>query len=83
MKYKIVFAEQSVKDLKKIDVNVKKRILDKVLKFSKSPLEHAVKLINSSLGEYRFRVGDYRVIFDVRGDTILVLRIGHRREIYR
>jgi mRNA interferase RelE/StbE len=35
------------------------------------------------LGEYRFRIGDYRVIFDIEGNEIVVLRVGHRREIYK
>ncbi len=38
---------------------------------------------NSSLGSYRFRIGDFRVIFDIEKDEIVVLRVGHRREIYR
>jgi mRNA interferase RelE/StbE len=35
------------------------------------------------LGPYRFRIGDYRVIFDLVDDEIVVLRVGHRREIYK
>ena len=36
-------------------------------------------------GEYRIRVGDYRIVYDIQDDelVILVLRIGHRREVYR
>jgi mRNA interferase RelE/StbE len=37
----------------------------------------------TDLGSYRFRIGDYRVIFDVEGANLIVLRVGHRREIYR
>ncbi len=40
-------------------------------------------MTDSSLGSYRFRVGDYRVIFDLEGEEIVVLRVGHRKEIYR
>jgi mRNA interferase RelE/StbE len=35
------------------------------------------------LFSYRFRVGEYRVIFDLEGDDIVVLRVGHGRQIYR
>jgi mRNA interferase RelE/StbE len=35
------------------------------------------------LGAYRFRIGDYRVVFDLEGDEIVILRVGHRRDIYR
>jgi len=36
-----------------------------------------------ALGSWRFRVGDYRVVFDIEGKKIIVLRVGHRREVYR
>lgn len=47
------------------------------------PMSHSVKLIDQELGQYRYRIGDYRVIFDIVGEDIVILRIGHRREIYR
>ncbi len=40
-------------------------------------------MVDSSLGEYRFRVGDFRIIFDLDGDNLVILRVGHRREVYR
>jgi mRNA interferase RelE/StbE len=54
-----------------------------LLLYAEDPLNHAERLTESELGSYRFRVGDYRVIFDLEGDEIVVLRVGHRREIYR
>ncbi|MDZ7363783.1 MAG: type II toxin-antitoxin system RelE/ParE family toxin [candidate division KSB1 bacterium] len=44
---------------------------------------YAAKLSSFDLGSYRFRIGDYRVIFDVDGAALVILRAGHRREIYR
>jgi len=35
------------------------------------------------IGQYRFRIGDYRIIFDLADDTLCVLEVGHRKEIYR
>jgi mRNA interferase RelE/StbE len=46
-------------------------------------MRFAEKLSDPILGEYRFRIGDYRVIFDIKGSEIVILRVGHRREIYR
>jgi mRNA interferase RelE/StbE len=46
-------------------------------------IKGAESLTDSSLGSYRFRVGDYRIIFDIEGQDIVVLRIGHRRELYK
>jgi len=39
--------------------------------------------MDPALGTYRFRIGDYRVIFDIEGKDIVALRVGHRRDIYR
>ena len=47
------------------------------------PLDYAESLTDSTLGSYRFRVGDYRIICDIEGRDIVVLRIGHRRELYK
>jgi mRNA interferase RelE/StbE len=40
-------------------------------------------MAHPTLGGYRFRVGDYWVIFDMEGEEIVVLRVGHRSHIYR
>lgn len=81
--YKIVITEKAVKDLKNIDKETKNRLAKKMLKLSKTPLKHAQKLINPKIGEYRFRIGDYRVIFDIDFENIVILRIGHRKKIYK
>jgi mRNA interferase RelE/StbE len=52
-------------------------------KYSEDPLGYAKKMVDPSLGTYRFRIGDYRVIFDIEGEEIVILRVGHRKEIYR
>ncbi|MEK6777642.1 MAG: type II toxin-antitoxin system RelE/ParE family toxin [bacterium] len=46
-------------------------------------MNYAKRLTDSRLGSYRFRIGDYRVIFDIEGDQIVVLRVGHRSRIYK
>jgi len=83
MKYKIVFTRRVVKDISKLEPDVKERIRDALMRCSKDPLGYARRMVDPSLGSYRFRVGDYRVIFDLEGDEIIVLCVGHRREIYR
>ncbi len=42
-----------------------------------------IYLTDPQLGTYRFRVGDFRVIFDLHGRDIVILRVGHRKSIYR
>ncbi|KKU02774.1 MAG: Addiction module toxin, RelE/StbE family [Candidatus Amesbacteria bacterium GW2011_GWA2_47_70] len=81
----LVFEEKAQKRLKKFSPEVSRKIIAKLGFFisAPSPLEFAERLINNDAGQYRFRIGDYRVIFDVEEDTIVVLTLGHRREIYK
>jgi len=83
MNYKIVFTRRATKDISKLEPEIKEIIGDALKRCGKDPLNHARKMLDPSLGNYRFRIGDYRVIFDIEGDEIIVLRVGHRKEIYR
>ncbi len=82
-KYRVFYTKTAVKDIQKLDSVSKKKIKRKIEGFSRKPFFYARKLIKYSLGSYRWRIGDYRIIFDIDKDKIIVLRIGHRREIYR
>ena len=86
MKYRVVFKPTALKDLKKLPKTLQRRIKEK-LEFYLSqaePLDYAVQLVgNKKSGEYRFRVGDYRIVFDKKGNTLVVLYIEHRRDIYK
>ncbi len=83
MSFQLVYTQRAIKDIQKLDQKVKSRIGKNLLRFTVDPLEYAKALTNSSLGSYRFRIGDYRVIFDLVGEDIVILRVGHRKEIYR
>ncbi len=83
MAYTLLYTKSAVNDIKKLDIIVKKRIKKKLEEYSSDPLAYAKKLINSAIGSYRWRVGNFRIVFDIKGDKIVVLRIGHRREIYK
>ena len=47
------------------------------------PLAFAKRIVGSPVPSYRFQIGDYRVIFDWKGDRILITKVGHRRDVYR
>ena len=83
--YSLEFKKQAIKDLKKLPKPVQEEILKKLDFYlsANKPLFFATRLINYELGEYRFRVGNYRVIFDVFEEKIIILTIGHRRDIYK
>lgn len=71
-------------DFKMLSRPVQKRIALKMRFYAsqENPLEFAKRLANPEEGEFRFRIGDWRVIFDVSEEIIFVLRIKHRSEAY-
>ena len=83
MKYKILYTRRAAKDISKLEWKIKNRIKKALEECMEAPQNSARKMVNPSLGDYRLRVGDYRVIFDLQDDEIIILRIGHRREIYK
>jgi len=86
MKYVVDFKPSAVKDLRKLPINIQKRIGKKLEHYlnQNEPLDYAVPLVgNGKVGDYRFRVGDYRVIFDLNNNRIIILMIEHRRDVYR
>ena len=83
MTYELVYTRRAGKDIEKLDAATQRRIKRKLEKFKLSPFQYGERLSTTELGSYRFRVGDYRVIFDVDGANLVILRVGHRREIYR
>jgi mRNA interferase RelE/StbE len=83
VKYTLIYTNRAAKDIKKLEKKIKSRIGKALLRYSADPLKYAEKITDARLGSYRFRVGDYRVIFDIEGNAVVVLRVGHRKEIYQ
>lgn len=83
--YSYEFKPQAVRDLQKLPKQVQKRIIKKLDFYcsAQNPLSFADYLIHFEIGSYRFRIGEYRAVFDVEGERIIILTLGHRREIYR
>jgi len=83
LKYRLAYTHRSYKDIQRLEEKVKQRIAKALEKYREEPLKYASKLTDPVLGTYRFRIGDYRVVFDIEGEEIVVLRVGHRKDIYR
>ena len=83
MNYKIAFKKSVARDLKKID----KEQATKILKKIEDELPEKAETLPALTGKFsvlrKFRIGDFRVIFSIIGDTALILRIRHRKEAYR
>lgn len=82
VKYSLLFTKRAVKDIDKIDILVKKKLKEFFEKFKLDPFKYSKKLVNSELGQYRARLGNYRIIFDVLQLNLIILRVGHRKDIY-
>jgi mRNA interferase RelE/StbE len=83
MKYTLIYTQRAERDIARLDSKTKERIGKTLLRYQEDPFKYGEKLSDPILGGYRFRIGDYRIIFDIKGNEIVVLRVGHRREIYR
>ena len=81
--FKVLFSDRAKKDLFQLQTDSAKQIKQRLKYFSENPLNYAKKLKETTLGTFRFRVGDYRIIFDLVEDKIIILRIGHRKDIYK
>ncbi|MBW7908120.1 MAG: type II toxin-antitoxin system RelE/ParE family toxin [Kiritimatiellae bacterium] len=83
MAYNISYKSSVKRDLKKLNKADAKRVLDQLERdLSKNPLEYPA-LKGEFAGLRKYRVGDYRVIFAILNDEVIVLRIGDRKDVYR
>ena len=82
--FKITFKKSVAKDLKQISQDQVKRILEKIETDLSSVPEQCPELKGKFAGLRKYRVGDYRIIFAIIGnDTVLIIRIKHRKESYK
>jgi len=82
MVFQIIWSDPAIRQLKKLDRPIARRIFNKVGEVEENPHRFARKLVNSPY--FQLRVGDYRVILDIQEDVlrILMLKVGHRESIY-
>lgn len=82
--YRIEFVKQAAKQFKKLSTQDRQRLKPKIDALAIDPRPSGVvKLSGDDL--YRIRVGDYRIIYSIQDNRLLVLvvKIGHRRDVYR
>lgn len=88
MKYAVEYTPQAVKELKKLDKHTRALIIgwiEKNLVGCENPRQHGKGLTANRSGQWRYRIGDYRLLAEIQDDKIiiLILNVGHRREIYQ
>lgn len=79
------FSSYAEKQLHKLPLDIQRQIVKKIDYFlnAPKPLHFAESLIGRRGRNYRFRIDDYRVIFELTKGKILITKVGHRREVYR
>jgi len=82
--YSVKIKRSVAKELSKIEKPERGRLIDAIDRLAENPLQGAV-LKGELRGLRRIRVGDYRVLYEVRDQelVVLVVRVRHRREVYR
>ena len=83
MKYKIAFKKSVSRDLKKIDKKQVDKILIKIDKELSNKADQYPELKGLFSGLRKCRIGDYRIIYTIFKDTVLILRIKHRKDVYK
>lgn len=88
MKYTVEYTKRAIKQLKKLDKQTSALLLgwiEKNLVDCDNPRQFGKGLTANRKGEWRYRIGDYRLVADIQDDkiVILILNIGHQRDIYK
>ena len=82
MQYRVELKPRAIKDLKRLTKSEARKIIKKVMILEKGLIGDIKRLTNFT-PEYRMRIGDYRVLFEVEKEKIIIYRIKHRKEAYR
>ncbi|MEK6935503.1 MAG: type II toxin-antitoxin system RelE/ParE family toxin [Nanoarchaeota archaeon] len=80
--FNIQWKEEAVKDLQKLERDLGSRIYKKVNSLKENFDSADIKRLQGS-DLFRLRVGDYRIIFEINKELITILKIGHRKNIYK
>lgn len=82
MTYQIEFTPRAVKDLQQLPSMQRQRIMTRI-EALEDGLSGDVKRLTDFTPEYRLRVGDYRVLFEVESSNVVIYRILHRKDAYK
>ena len=88
MKYRVIFSERAKKQLKKLDKHIAALLigwLERNIEECENPRLHGKGLVENKSGQWRYRIGDYRIICEIIDSEVivLVLEVGHRSGIYK
>ncbi|MBC2596416.1 type II toxin-antitoxin system RelE/ParE family toxin [Ruficoccus amylovorans] len=82
MKFTVSLKKQAIKDLKAIPLSDRERLIERISGLE-NDLAGDVKKLTNHTPEYRLRSGNWRVLFEVEQNAIIIYRVVHRKEAYR
>ncbi|BAZ36795.1 addiction module antitoxin (plasmid) [Calothrix sp. NIES-4101] len=85
MTYEVKFSKGAKKQLRKLPLDVQERIQTKINSLAIEPRPSGVKKLQGDDNSYRIRVSDYRVVYEIEDDMLLitVIRVAHRSQVYK
>jgi len=81
MMYEIIISERAFKEIDKLEKTMQERIINALERIRFRPYAFITKLVGDT--GYRLRAGDYRIIIDIDKNRLVVLKVGHRKNIYK
>ncbi len=85
MTYRIVISPAAQRQIKKLELQVQKQVIRYLRVLATDTRPSGIKKLSGRKEIYRIRTGDYRILYQIRDNelVVLVLKVGHRREIYK
>jgi mRNA interferase RelE/StbE len=85
MTYRIEFTPAALRQLRRLDPSARRRVQAAIELLAEHPRPSGAKKLVGGDGEWRVRTGDYRIVYEVHDDVLLILvvAVGHRRDIYQ
>lgn len=82
--YSVLIKQSAVKELQNVPLKNRRKLAARIRELAQEPRPHGCQKL-SSLERYRIRHGDYRAVYEIDDGrlTVLVIKIGHRRDVYR
>jgi len=80
-RFQVEYTPQAVENLRDLPKTVAGQIIRKISRLENGLTGNIKRLRQADFG-YRLRMGDYRILFDVEGGTIVIQKIGHRKDVY-
>ncbi len=84
MKYSVEFSRRAARQIDDLEANLRIRVIKRIEALSDNPRPLGVQKLAGSEDDYRIRIGDYRVVYEIRDAllVVLVMKVAHRRQVY-